>query len=47
MHATVITSMALQSTLQGKGQKATLLSGLYIDRIADTMSSAKAIRLLE
>ena len=47
MLATVINSMAMQSTLQGKGQKATLLSGLYIDRIADTMSSAKAIRLLE
>ena len=46
MLATVINCMALQSTLQGKGQKATLLSGLYIDRIADTMSSAKAIRLL-
>ena len=47
MLATVINSMAMQSALQGKGQKATLLSGLYIDRIADTMSSAKAIRLLE
>ena len=47
MLATVINSMALQSTLQGKGQKATLLAGLYIDRIAETMSSAKAIRLLE
>ena len=47
MLATVINSMAMQSTLQGKGQKATLLAGLYIDRIADTMSSAKAIRLLE
>jgi len=47
MLATIINSMAMQSTLQGKGQKATLLSGLYIDRIADTMSSAKAIRLLE
>ena len=46
MLATVINCMALQSTLQGKGQKATLLSGLYIDRIADTMSSAKAIQLL-
>lgn len=46
MLATVINCMALQSTLEGKGQKATLLSGLYIDRIADTMSSAKAIRLL-
>ena len=47
MLATVINSMAMQSTLQSKGQKATLLAGLYIDRIADTMSSAKAIRLLE
>ena len=47
MLATVINSMAMQSTLQGKGQKATLLSGLYIDRIADTMSSAKAIPPLE
>ena len=43
MLATVINSMAMQSTLQSKGQKATLLAGLYIDRIADTMSSAKAI----
>ena len=47
MLATVINSMAMQSTLQSKGQKATLLAGLYIDRIAETMSSAKAIRLLE
>ena len=47
MLATVINSMAMQSTLQSKGQKATLLAGLYIDRIADTMSSAKACRLLE
>lgn len=47
MLATVINSMALQSTLQAKGVKAALLSGLYIDRIADSMSSAKAIHLLE
>lgn len=47
MLATVINSMAIQSTLQAKGVKAALLSGLYIDRIADSMSSAKAIRLLE
>ena len=47
MLATVINSMALQSTLQTKGVKAALLSGLYIDRIADSMSSAKAIKLLE
>ena len=47
MLATVINSMAIQSTLQTKGVKAALLSGLYIDRIADSMSSAKAIKLLE
>ena len=47
MLATVINSMAIQSTLQSKGVKSALLSGLYIDRIADSMSSAKAIKLLE
>lgn len=47
MLATVINSMAIQSTLQAKGVKAALLSGLYIDRIADSMSSTKAIKLLE
>ena len=47
MLATVINSMAIQSTLQSKGVKAALLSGLYIDRIADSMSSSKAIKLLE
>ena len=47
MLATVINSMAIQSTLQSKGVKAALLSGLYIDRIAESMSSSKAIKLLE
>ena len=47
MLATVINSMAIQSTLQAKGVKAALLSGLYIDRIAESMSSSKAIKLLE
>ena len=47
MLATVINSMALQSALQSKGVKAALLSGLHIDRIADSMSSSKAIKLLE
>ena len=47
MLATVINSMAMQQALIGKGTKAVLLSGLFIDRIADTMSSAKAIRFLE
>ena len=47
MLATVINSMALQSTLQSKGVKTALLSGVFIDRIADSMSSAQAIKLLE
>lgn len=47
MLATVINSMAMQQALIGKGAKAVLLSGLFIDRIADTMTSAKAIRFLE
>lgn len=47
MLATVINSMALQSTLQSKGVMTALLSGVFIDRIADSMSSAKAIKLLE
>lgn len=47
MLATVINSMAILSALQSKGVKAALLSGLYIDRIAESMSSSKAIKLLE
>lgn len=47
MLATVINSVALQSTLRSKGVKCELLSGVFIDRIADSMSSAKAISLLE
>lgn len=47
MLATVINSMAIQSALQSIGVKAALLSGVYIDRIADSMSSTKAIKLLE
>ncbi len=47
MLATVINSMAIQSALQSKGVKTALLSGLYIDRIAESMSSSKAIKLLE
>lgn len=47
MLATVINSMAIQSALQSKGVKTALLSGLYIDRIAESMSSPKAIKFLE
>lgn len=46
MLATVINSLAIQSALQNKGLKATLLSGIFIDRIADSMSASKAIQLL-
>ena len=38
MLATVINSLALQSSLQDIGLKATVLSGLYIDRVADRKS---------
>ena len=47
MLATVINSIAIQSTLQAKGIKTVLLSRLYIDKIAETMSGPKAIEYLE
>lgn len=47
MLATVINSMALQSELQKQGLKAKLLSGLYIDRIAESASGPKAVEYLE
>lgn len=47
MLATLINSLALQSTLTGMGVEADLLSGVYIDRIAESMSGPKAIALLE
>lgn len=47
MLATVINSIALQSVLQARDVKTALLSGIYIDRITDSMSSDKAIKLLE
>lgn len=47
MLATVINSIAIQSTLQAKDIKTVLLSGLYIDKIAETMSGPKAIEYLE
>lgn len=47
MLATVINSMALQSALTSTGIKASLLSGVYIDRVAESMSGPKAIELLE
>ncbi len=47
MLATVINSIALQSSLKTKGIKTSLLSGVYIDKIAESMSGPKAIELLE
>ncbi len=47
MMATVINSMAIQSALQALGLKTALLSGVFIDRVADSMSGPKAIALLE
>jgi len=46
MLATVINSIALQSALTSLGVEADLLSGVYIDKIADSMSGPKAIAML-
>ena len=47
MLATVINSLALQAELEKQGMKARLLSGLYIDPIAESTSGRKAERYLE
>ncbi len=47
MLATVINSIALQAKLQSMGVQTDLLSGVYIDRIAESMSGPKAIAMLE
>ncbi len=47
MLATVINAMALQSELEKQGLKVKLLSGLSIDRIADSVSSRKITESLE
>ncbi|MCF6171068.1 MAG: UMP kinase [Bacteroidales bacterium] len=46
MLATVINSMALQSELEKQGMKVRLLSGLAIDRIAESMNGRKARKYL-
>ncbi|MBT3173820.1 MAG: UMP kinase [Lentimicrobiaceae bacterium] len=46
MLATVINSMGLQSELEKQGLKAKLLSGLFIDPIAESMSAGKAKKYL-
>ncbi len=47
MLATVINSMALQQELKNHGMKTTLLSGIVIDPICESMSRSKAVELLE
>ncbi len=47
MLATVINSMALQAELEKQGTKVKLLSGLYIDPIAESVSGRKAKQYLE
>lgn len=46
MMATVINSMALQAELEKQGLKVKLLSGLFIDPIAETVSGRKAKQYL-
>ncbi len=46
MLATVINSMALQAELEKQGMKVKLLSGLFIDPIAETASGRKAKQYL-
>ena len=47
MLATVINSLALQAELEKQGMKAKLLSGLYIDPIAESTSGRKAEKYLD
>ena len=47
MLATVINSMALQAELEKLGLKTKLLSGIYIDPIAESTSGRKVIQYLE
>ncbi len=47
MLATIINSMALQTALQEKGYKATVLSGIPVETMCEKMSRSKAISLLE
>ena len=47
MLATVINSLALQAELEKQGMKARLLSGLFIDPIAESTSGKKASRYLQ
>ncbi|HMM10642.1 MAG TPA: UMP kinase [Bacteroidales bacterium] len=46
MLATLINSIALQSALESMDVKVAVLSGIYVDRVADSMSGPRAIELL-
>jgi uridylate kinase len=46
MLGTVINSMALQSALEQKGVKATVLSGIPVENMCEKMSRRKALKLL-
>jgi uridylate kinase len=46
MLATLINSIALQSALESLGVRTALLSGVHVDRVAESMSGPKAIGLL-
>ncbi len=47
MLATIINCMALQSTLEGKGIKALVLSGVPVETICEKVSRSRAIQLLQ
>lgn len=47
MLATIINSIALQSALEDKGIKATVLSGIPLDTICEKMGRKRAVRLLQ
>lgn len=47
MLATIINSMALQTTLEAMGVTATVLSGIPVEPVCKKMSASKAIALLE
>lgn len=47
MLATVINSIAIKSELEERGYKAKLMSGIPVEKIAEAMTSTKAIQYLE
>lgn len=47
MMATIINSLALQTTLEEHGVKTKVLSGLPVERVAEAMSASRAIEYIE